>query len=267
MLRFVRKIARLAALEWSKALQYRFDIAAWTIAEASIPLVSLAIWYAVALNAHAGPSPRETLTYYVAVIFIKITTDAWNGFFTAWEILQGEIVKFLIRPFPILWHDLMNNLVEKSIKLSIPLPLFLAAIALFPHWFSGALYEPRHWLYFIPSLALAIILAFVLETIFGFAAFWLEEAQQIRSYKSIFETVASGVLIPFTLMPPAVHTALSLLPFRYIVSAPAEILTGQAEGVQVLSLLGIQLAWITGLSLVSLTMWRAGLKRYAVPGQ
>lgn len=254
-------------MEWSRILEYRIDVIAWSLAGASIPLVSLALWYNVSLQNPTGPSPQATLTYFLLVIFIKIITDAWNGFFTAWEILNGDIVKYLVRPFPMIWNDIINNTVEKCIKLLIPLPLFISFLFIFPHTLSPQIFILSHWLLFIPSLLLALILSFTLETCFGFLAFWLEEAQQIRSFKNIFEIVASGVLIPFVLMPPAVHTALSLLPFRYIVSVPAEILLGQTSFNQSIQLLLYQTVWIFLIIMLAYSLWQKGLQRYAVPGQ
>ncbi|OGY35492.1 MAG: hypothetical protein A3E37_01675 [Candidatus Andersenbacteria bacterium RIFCSPHIGHO2_12_FULL_46_9] len=267
MRKFFQKIGRIYAMEWGRVLEYRIDVIAWSLAAASIPLVSLALWYNVSLQNPTGLSPQETLTYFLLVIFIKIITDAWNGFFTAWEILNGDIVKYLIRPFPMIWNDIINNTVEKCIKLLIPLPLFIFFLFSFPHTFSPQIFIPSHWLLFIPSLLLALILSFTLETCFGFLAFWLEEAQQIRSFKNIFELVASGVLIPFILMPPTVRTALSFLPFRYIVSVPAEILLGQASFNQSIQLLLYQTVWIFLIIMLAYTLWQKGLQRYAVPGQ
>lgn len=267
MRKFFKKILRLFAMEWSRVLEYRVDIIAWSLAEASIPLVSLALWYNVSLQSSSGLSPRDTLTYFLLVIFIKIFTDAWNGFFISWKILHGDIIKYLIRPIPMIWNDLVNNIVEKSLKLLIPLPVLLVLIIIFPHVFSPQIFIWSHWLLFVPSLLLAISLSFTLETCFGFLAFWLEEAQQIRAFKSILEIVASGIFIPFAVMPPTVKTVLSFLPFRYIVSAPAEILLGQASLIQSTQLLLNQLVWIFLLVILSHTLWQRGLQRYAVPGQ
>lgn len=267
MRKFFQKILRLYAMEWSRVLEYRVDIIAWSLAEASIPLVSLALWYNVSLQSSSGPSPRDTLTYFLLVILIKIFTDAWNGFFIASEILNGDIVKELVRPWPVIWYDIINNTVEKCIKLIIPLPLFVFFIITFPRIFASQIFFLSHWLLFAPSLVLAVILSFTLETCFGFLAFWLEEAQQIRGLKNILEIVASGILIPFALMPPTVSTALSFLPFRYIISVPAEILLGQAPLIHSIQLLLYQLVWIFLLVILSHTLWQRGLQRYAVPGQ
>lgn len=263
----LRAISRLFAMEWSRIIQYRADAFLWTLAEASVPLISLAIWYTVAQTSSQGPTPTEVFTYYILVMFIKIITEAWVGAFLAGEILNGEIVQDLVRPIAVVWKHLANNLLEKLFKLLLPLPALLLVLMGFPQAFSAAIYNPIHISLFAVSLTLAVALAFVTDMTIGILAFWLEDAFQIRRYKVMLESVASGVLIPFSFMPPLASTLFGFLPFRYIVAAPAEIILGQAEGQNALMLLGLQALWIAGLIAVMRILWLQGLKRYAVPGQ
>ena len=152
-------------------------------------------------------------------------------------------------------------------KLLIPLPILLLVIARFPQFFSPAIFEPRHLVLFLISLLLAALLAFVLDMHFGVLAFWLADATQLRRYKDILQQATSGILIPLAFLPATIKPIFAALPFRYIISAPAEILLGQAEGTAALHLLLIQATW-TGVLLLTLTLlWRRGLKIYAVPGQ
>lgn len=242
--------------------QYRLDIILWMISELSTPLVSMAVWYAVTKESN---SAHMIITYYVAVMFISILTNSWNGFFFAFDILQGEISKDLTKPLGAFWKHIANNVVEKSLKFLIPLPLIIGLMIFFPR-----LFPPLHSLsqaaLFIVSLILAAIISFTLDMSFGALAFWLEDAAQLRQYKELLQEIASGILIPFSLLPPLAFTLLSFLPFRYMVSVPAEIIIGQANYSQALTLIGYQIIWTIGLSLGLYFLWIRGLKRYAAPG-
>lgn len=263
----MRKIARLFALEWSRLLQYRADLFMWMAAESAIPLVSLAIWYTIAQTKNAPLSAVDTLTYYLIIMFVIIVTNAWAGWFLARSILNGDIVQYLVRPISPFWPHIANNILEKIIKLLIPLPVLLLVLWQFPRFFSPAIYEPRHIVLFAISVALAAVLSFMIELNFGVIAFWLEDIVQIRRYKDIIQEATSGVLIPLAFLPPTLHQIFSVLPFRYIFSAPAEILLGQAEHAAAWRLLGIQGLWVAGLVIILVILWRRGLKIYAVPGQ
>jgi ABC-2 type transport system permease protein len=263
----LKKIGRIFIMEWNRIIQYRTDAFLWLIAEAAVPLVSLAIWYTVALQSQRGPTPRDVFTYYIFLMFIKILVEAWNGVFMAQEILNGEIVQSLIRPVAVFWKYLANVLLEKIFKLLLPIPLLLVIIATYPQWFSPAIFRPRHITLFLVSLLVAMAVAFLAEMVIGTLAFWLEDVFQIRRYKTLLEEVASGVLIPFAFMPPVIFTIFSFLPFRYMFSAPAEIILGQVEGRSALLLIGTQILWLAVLFTASRLLWSKGLQRYAVPGQ
>jgi ABC-2 type transport system permease protein len=236
-------------------------------AEAAAPLISLAIWYTVAQTSESGPTPRDVFTYFIIITFVKIITDSWNGIFLAREILNGDVIKNLIRPLHVFWYGLANNLTEKVFKLILPLVALIVSLNVWPNAFSPAIFEWRNILFFLVSLVLAIAVSFNIDLIIGLMAFWLEDAMQIRRYKVMLEQVASGLLIPFSFLPPLALAIFSYLPFRYITSAPTEILLNQTPGTTVWQLIVWQIIWFIGSAGIIAWQWQAGLRRYAVPGQ
>ena len=263
----MRKIARLFAMEWSRMLQYRVETAMWIMAEAMSPLIALAVWYNVAQNSTGVLTPPEVLTYYVLAIFTQIVVNAWGGFFLSQEILNGDIVKYLVRPFSPFWPHIVNNIVEKIIKLLIPLPVLIAVLYFLPSYFSPAIYAAKNILPALFSLLLAAIIAFSLDIAFGALAFWVEDSIQIRRYSEVLYAIASGLLVPFAFMPASVQAVLNFLPYRYIIAAPIEILMGATTGPDLTKTIIIQVAWIVILITALAQLWRRGLKHYAIPGQ
>lgn len=264
---FLRKVKRQAIMEWSKLLQYRADIMLWMITDAATPLISLAVWYTIAQHASSGPSPKETFTYYILVMLTVSITNAWGGFFLAMEILNGDVVKDLMKPFPLFWNYILNNITEKVIKLLIPLPLFLIAITLFQSAFTESIYDIRLWLICLVSLFLAVSLGFTLDILFGILAFWLEDAQQLRNFKDTLGAITSGILIPIAVMPEKVQTVINVLPFRSIITTPIEIILGNLTTLGIIQGISIQIAWLLATTIVVYVLWKKGLKRYAPPGQ
>ncbi len=266
-MKFLRKIGRLSIIQWSQLIQYRVDLILWMTSEAAVPLISLAVWYAIAKQSHGGPSPQDTLTYYILLILVVTLTNAWGGYFLSLDILQGNIVKELMKPFSPFWNHILNNLVEKVIKLMIPLPLFILILWFFPQVFTPSLFEPRLWPIFLLSIALAMSLGFAFDIIFGVLAFWLEDVQQIRHYKETLQIITSGTLIPIAVMPAKIQAVVNVLPFRSIISTPIEILLGRLHDTALLSALSLQIAWLAITIIILYVLWHRGLKRYAPPGQ
>lgn len=254
-------------MTWGQLLAYRADVLIWTFVEAMTPLVTLAIWFSVAASGQFVFTQQETLTYYILIFFVRSTTRSWVSFFLAQEILTGEIVKYLVRPISVFWEHIADNLTVKLLRLLPPTILLGLALWQVPHVFAPEIFDPQRMLYFILSLMLAMVLSFVFDAIFATLAFWIEDSFQISAFQMIFQEFATGIMIPFAVMPSWLFATLGWLPFRYMVSAPIEILMGQAVNTTVASLLTIQAAWIAvSLGMLSV-LWRAGLRQYTVPGQ
>src|SRR5581483_6358339 len=182
-------------------------------------------------------------------------------------IMDGTLAQALVRPFPVLEKYVVRTLTEKSFYLLLSVPIITILLIVFPHVLSPTIVQPAHLFLFIPSAILAMSLYFILDVVMGSFAFWVEDANEIRRFKFLFESVASGLLIPFILLPPWAKTFFAALPFRYMLSAPLEILLGQVPFTQALQLLGIQVVWIGVLSGCLTVLWYRGVKRYVVPGQ
>lgn len=263
----IRAILRLFTMLVGVNLSYRFDILIWTLAEVSLPAVALAIWYAAARQNAIAISPQDTITYFLFIMFVRSATNTWVGFFLAREILTGEVVKFLVRPISVFWEQIADNLTVKILRLGLPALLLIGLVLWRPAFMSPSIYEPAKALLFVASLILGIILSFAFDAIFAMLAFWLEDAHEVIRFQRVFYHIATGIFIPYAVMPPLLFATLQWLPFRYMISVPVELLLGQIPSRSGLTMLGIQAGWIIVSCLAVSWMWRRGLKRYAVPGQ
>ena len=173
----------------------------------------------------------------------------------------------MIRP-PLIWLTILtSSLTTKILQL---LPLVVAAVIVLTAWpaaldFSS--FTAPAIAMFIVSLLIAYVVSAAFDLSMGLAAFWIEEAQELMAYRFLLSQFASGVVIPFALMPSWLHATLSWLPFRYTLSAPIEILMGQVTGVAAWQLIGLQGVWALLFIVILRIMYVTGLKRYAVPGQ
>ncbi|MEK7556685.1 MAG: ABC-2 family transporter protein [Patescibacteria group bacterium] len=263
----MHKLLRLWLASWARALTYRGDIFFWSLTEIVTPLVALAIWYTVSRTS-AGPfTPQETITYYILAIFTLSMTNVWNGFFLIQEIQNGKVVQQLIRPIGFFWYHLGRNLTAKIIRLVPQTIAFGIIFAIFASSLSPTVFELRNILFFLATIGAGLTIAFILDMAFAMLAFWIEDAIQIREYKEVISNIASGLLVPIAFMPESLQTIFNWLPFRYIISAPIEIMLGQAPGAEAWKLLGIQVVWIGMCAVLLRALWRKGLKVYVVPGQ
>ncbi len=253
-------------MEWSRLLQYRADILLWTLATTMSPLVSMALWYTVAISAGNEKMAHTTAVYYIFVLFVSTATLAWAGYFIAQEILNGEIAKSLMKPFSLFWGHIVGNIVEKTLRFLVPVPILIVALIFFKDFFKGSVLSPSLLPLALVSIILATCIGSLIDISLGLLAFWLEDAMQIRRFQDLLYQIGSGILIPYSFFPSSIHTALSFLPYRYIVSAPAEMLSNQMTTLEIFRVLGIQAIWVLLLFIIVRFEWKRGLARYAPPG-
>jgi ABC-2 type transport system permease protein len=118
----------------------------------------------------------------------------------------------------------------------------------------------------IPAIVLAFVLRFLLEWTLALAAFWTTRVSAINQMYFVALLFLSGQVAPIALLPAWVRAAADILPFRWMIGFPVELLLGRLTPAQALTGLGVQVIWIAlGLALVRL-VWRAGVRAYSAVG-
>ena len=76
----------------------------------------------------------------------------------------------------------------------------------------------------------------------------------------------SGQMAPLTLFPAPIQVLAAVLPFRWMISFPAELLLGRLTPLDTLTGLGAQMAWVVLAFVLMRIMWRAGIRIYSAVG-
>src|SRR5262249_3717912 len=126
--------------------------------------------------------------------------------------------------------------------------------------------DPLLWAVFLLSLVGGWLITFLANAVIGTLALWTGSSVKVMDVWLALFMVFSGYLIPVELFPHVIRRALQVLPFRYQIGFPVEILTrGLDRGTALRLLLG-QWIWV-GLFLLGLrAIWRKGLQRFAAYG-
>lgn len=237
----------------------------YTISGCASPLVILLIWLSITPPGESTVySHQQLIWYFLLVMLIKTVTSAWGGQFLSARIRRGAISPFLTQPTPYIYHYISNNLAEKVVKLIILLP-FLGLLSLI---FNITLPPASVFVIvsFIYSLLLAAALFFIIDTVIGFLSFWLEETSAIGETYAVFVSLFSGVFIPIAALPPAVRSLSFILPFRYTISLPIEIILNQLSATAVFTSILLQTLWLILFILLYRYLWHHGLRTYSASG-
>lgn len=249
---------------WASWLQYRsfFFILAfgWMIP----PLIYLLVWSTAAGGQSIGGLTRgEFVAYYLVLILVNQVTYSQTNWTVGDLIRYGQMNRLLLRPLAPLFDALASELAGKVVYLVFDVPIVaLLALLLRPE----LQLTPTHILTFIPALLFAWALRFFWGYWLALLAFWATRADALLAVQDSLIFLLAGQVAPVALLPGALHSAALVLPFRYMVSFPVEVLTGQVEGTGLLLGFGVQAAWLAVSLILSGLMWRLGLRRYSAVG-
>jgi ABC-2 type transport system permease protein len=113
-------------------------------------------------------------------------------------------------------------------------------------------------------------MAWALRFLWGYwlalLAFWATQADALLSLQESLIFLIGGQVAPLLLLPDWLQTAAVVLPFRYMVSFPVEVLLGQLDRTGLLVGFSFQAGWSLIALLLFLTLWLRGLKRYSAVG-
>ena len=248
---------------FAAAVAYRAEFLIWMFST-NMPLVMLAIWAAAARSGPVGSYTQQGFAaYYLAALLVRLMTGAWVVWEMTMEIRQGTLALRLLRPIHPLLQWSADNIAAIPMRGVVAIPvigilLFVARSELSHDWFS--------WLLLCPALLGGWLLYFLVQAIIGTLALRVESAASLFDAWLGFSNILSGYLVPLDLFPDAVRKLALVLPFRFQLSFPVELMLGRWSPTEALQLLGAQWAYVLLFLLATRVAWRSGLRHYAAYG-
>lgn len=246
--------------------QYRASLVIWMIGQVLEPLVYLIVWLIVSANSGGsvgGYTASDFAAYFVVLMLVNQVTYTWIMYEFEYRVREGALSVALLKPVHPIHSDVADNISSKIITL--PIMIFIAiGLAVGFH----ASISPPLWaiLIFIPALFLGFLIRFLLEWTLAQAAFWTTRVGAINQIYFVLMLFISGQIAPLTLLPLPVQVVSFLLPFRWLINFPVELLLGRLTMVQTLIGLGAQLSWLVVSVLLVRFVWRAGVRVYTAVG-
>ncbi|MEM7129607.1 MAG: ABC-2 family transporter protein [Chloroflexota bacterium] len=252
---------RVTWIGWMQERSFFFLLAfGWMIT----PLVYLFVWSTAAGERTIGGLSRgEFVAYYLVLIVVNQLTYAQANWTLGDLIRDGKLNILLLRPIAPFYDVLATEIAGKGIFLLFVLPVTGALGLILQPEIAWSLFNV---LAFIPALLLAWLLRFLWGYWLAMLAFWATQANALLAVQDALIFLLAGQVAPIAILPNYLRLAAELLPFRYMVGFPVEILTGQVNGMEMLYGISIQLAWVSVALLLCVTLWRVGLSRYSAVG-
>ena len=227
-------------------------------------LVYLFVWSAAAGNGEINGLNRDAfISYYLCLIPVNQLTYAQTNWTVGDNIRIGQVSTWLLRPIPTIYHSLASEGAGKVVMMSFALPatgllILILRPAVSITWGNALL--------FVPTLILAWALRFFWGYWLASLAFWMTNADALLGLQDTLVFLLGGQVAPVSLLSPGLAEVAKLLPFRYMLGFPVEVLMGQVEGsALVFGFLG-QIFWVIVAISLQMFIWRRGIRQYSAVG-
>jgi len=247
-------------------LQYRGSLVIWLIGNVLEPLIYLVVWSTVSRSTGGtvgGYGARDFAAYYIVLMLVNQVTFSWVMYEFDYRIREGTFSADLLHPLHPIHADIAENLSSKAVSL----PFMIAAAAGLSVVFHPVFrLSPLAAAAFVPALVLAFLVRFLVDWTVALAAFWTTRVSAINQIHYMAVLFFSGQIAPLAVLPRPLQVAANILPFRWTVGFPVELLLGRVTGPRILAGFAVQGAWLLAGALLVRYVWRASVKRYSAVG-
>lgn len=262
--RAARAYPTLLRVGLAETVAYRAELLVWMLTT-TMPLVSLALWSAVAAEGPVGGFTQARFSaYFLATLIVRQLTGSWLVWSLNMEIKSGTLSQRLLRPIHPLIGYSADNLAAVPFRAALSLPIALIALLFVDR---GAL---PHTAGSVAAVLLSYVGAWAINfftmALLGALAFWLESATSLYEIWLVAFGLLSGYLIPLSLLPGWLQRIAGALPFRYTLAFPVEATLGLLPPGALATSLAIQWAYVLACAAGALAAWQAGIKRFSALG-
>jgi ABC-2 type transport system permease protein len=251
-------------------LQYRFAVLIWAVWGFVGPLVSLAVWTAVASgravsNGATGATFErgDFVAYFLTFMIFGHLSMSWDAFEFGFRVRTGQLSPQLLLPIHPMHGDAARNAGFKIVTSAMLFPVWIALI-----WILKPT-PPQSMMQLalsLPALLLAAVVRYVWQYSLATLAFWTTRVEAVNQLWFTLDSFLAGRVAPLALMPGALAAVAYFSPFRSMGAFPVELALGRIPPEQIVPGFALQLAWL-GFGVVALRLlWAAGIKKYSAVG-
>lgn len=268
-LRWLRKYSRTFEMGFQVALEYRINFALSLISAAYPIFIQTFLWTAIYGNSSETELFGYTYRQIIAYTFLAglVARMVRTGF--EYEIMDdvksGKFSKFLVQPLGYFPYRLANFFGQKLVSLTMILVIMVFVLIGLNVFWDVSLQFSRILL-FLVTLALAMTLNFLIFYCISSIAFWIVEIGFLFEGVRIVIILLSGGIFPLEVFGERFVQIMNLLPFKYTVSYPINVLNGKIPMGEIAPGLIIQFIWIGACIVIAHYLWRVGSKRFVAVG-
>ena len=264
------RILRIVALHFQQALQYRSRSFLWFLLALLNPAIYLLFWRAAINSGHIIGTKvvfNDIASYYLLVVIAGALLIAHVEEDVAMvDIKQGELVKYLLKPFSYFWMKFIEEIPYRVIQGTYGWIGLLIMLLIFGNILK-VVHDPLQIVYAICISIAAFFLSFVFKMIIGITTFWIDDFSGLQQLMFVLISLFAGFIQPLEYFHPVLRSIALATPFPYMIYYPVVAWTGVLPVSQALNVLLIQLAIISVFAYIYAVLWKKGVKEFTGVGQ
>jgi len=263
-----RAILLLAAKE---EFAYRFSAFFNVLLGPLYLIINSGIWIALfdatGKSTLGGFTPAEMITYLLVtnVTWHLVSDDIIDELHAG--IREGHLTGRLLKPWSYLQYLFVMKLGGRGATFVLK---FVPSVLIFLLMYGVQAFPLDHVHWYVLSLLIAFTVVFSIKMILGMLAFWMTRPDGIVWIYNMVSIFLYGSIIPLSVYPESVQWLFLLLPFQFVVYAPAQLYLGRYDLAGIdwnpYLILGYGVLMSALLLCIVMILWRKGLRRYCGVG-
>ncbi len=261
--KFIKIVKRSALMYMSADLEFRTQLISWVIADFIQPILLAVVWSGASKN--SDYSIQQVFTYFILMTLILRFTKDFSDRFVSTKIIYGSFSNYLYKPFNYLSEILGISIGSKLIRVLITLPFWFLAVYLIRENLMFS-FNIEILGYGVLATILAFLISFLLGNIFALLTFFIKQIYGLRIFYENVVVFMSGEIMPIFTIPTWALLPFQLLPFRYTLSFPVEILGGFISTDEIYKGFIIAVIWLILLVIIYLLLYKIAITKYEGEG-
>jgi viologen exporter family transport system permease protein len=210
--------------------------------------------------ASRGFTRDDFIVYYLCLIMLNQFTYPVCNWTVGDSIRMGRLSDWLLRPLPVMFEAIASDIAMKMVCTPFAVAVTVV-LAFFLH--PAAHFSPQSVLFFLPAFLLAQVLRFLMAYTL---ALWNSRADALLDLNDSLVFLLAGQVAPIALLPGALRALATVLPYRYMLGFPIELLIGRLSTTEIWQGFAWQCAWVIGVVFLYRFVWKHGLRHYTSVG-
>lgn len=262
-----RGLGALAGAGFRRWATYRQAALAGAFTNSVFGVIKVSVLLAVADSAGGAVAGYDrlglsTYAWVSQALIAVVVVFGWTE--VAERVRTGDIAIDLARPVDLQLGFLAADLGRAGFAVLVRavVPLVVGALT-----FGLRLPSDPTAIVLLPvSVVLAVVVSFACRFAVNLAAFWLVDVRGVVTFYVLASNLLCGLIIPVQLFPTWLATVAYATPFPSILQAPTDLVTGQAEGLDAVTTVLVQVAWAIATLLLGRVVLGRAVHKLVVQG-